>query len=232
MLIRLNKYIAESGYCSRRKADELIESGKVFINGKCVFELGTKVDEEKDKVVVEGNILNKVNKKIYLMLNKPKGYITTNKEQFSRKATYELIKENDRVFPVGRLDKDTEGLLLLTNDGEFANLMMHPSHLIEKTYIVETDSLITKEKLDNLRKGVDIGGYITKEAKVRRLSKEKLEIIITEGKNRQVRKMCKAVDINVLNLKRVKYGNLELGDLKCGEYRLLKSYEVKMLKNM
>ncbi len=214
MLVRLNKFIAESGYCSRRKADELIKNKKVYVNDVCILELGTKIDTENDKVVIDGNILKKPQENIYLMLNKPKGYITTNKEQFSRKATIDLIKEEQRVFPIGRLDKDTEGLLLFTNDGDFANLMMHPSHLIEKTYIVETDSDITKEKIYKLKNGVDIGGYITREAKVRKISKNRLEIVISEGKNRQVRRMCQAVDINVINLKRIKYGNIELGNLK------------------
>ena len=231
MLIRLNKFIAESGYCSRRKADELIKNNKVYVNDVCIVELGTKIDTLNDKVVIDGNILKKQQKNIYLMLNKPKGYITTNKEQFSRNATIDLIKEDERVFPIGRLDKDTEGLLLFTNDGEFANLMMHPSHLVEKTYIVETDSQITKEKITRLRKGIDIGGYITKEAKVRKIAENKLEIIITEGKNRQVRKMCKAVGINVINLKRTKYGGLEIGDLKCGKYRYLTEEEIKLLIN-
>lgn len=214
MLIRLNKFIAESGYCSRRKADELIKNKKVYVNDVCILEFGTKIDTENDKVVIDGKILKKQKENIYLMLNKPKGYITTNKEQFSRKATIDLIKEEQRVFPIGRLDKDTEGLLLFTNDGDFANLMMHPSHLIEKTYIVETDSDITKEKIYKLKNGVDIGGYITREAKVRKISKNRLEIVISEGKNRQVRRMCQAVDINVINLKRIKYGNIELGNLK------------------
>lgn len=231
MLIRLNKYIADSGYCSRRKADTFIQDGKVTVNGKKVLGLGEKVDTYKDVVKIYGEILKLEDEKIYIMLNKPVGYITTNSEQFNRKATVDLINEKTRVFPIGRLDRDTEGLLLLTNDGMFANYMMHPKHDIEKTYIVTTDSNITQDKIDKLVNGVDIGGYVTKKAKVRLYSKNKLEIVISEGKNRQVRKMCQFVNINVKKLKRVKIGNLELGNLKLGEYRYLTKNEIKMLKN-
>ena len=230
MLIRLNKYIAECGYCSRRMADKLIKDGKVEINGQVVGILGTMIEEEKDVIKIEGKVLKKESKLLYIMLNKPVGYITTNNEQFKRKATIDLINEDVRVFPIGRLDKDTEGLLLLTNDGEFANFMMHPRHEIEKTYIVTTNSNITNEKIESLKNGVDIGGYVTKNAKVKQLSSTKIEMIISEGKNRQIRKMCKNVNINVLGLKRVKIGNLSLGKLKVGKYRELDINELNLLK--
>ncbi len=230
MLIRLNKYIAECGVCSRRKADELIENGKVKVNKVLVTNLGVQIDELNDSIEVNDRVIHKEEKKVYIMLNKPEGYITTNSEQFGRKATSDLIKEDIRVFPIGRLDRDTEGLLLFTNDGKFANYMMHPSHMIKKTYIVTTDSNITSEKINKLKNGVDIGGYITKEAEVRKYSSNKLEIIISEGKNRQVRKMCKAVGINVKKLERVKIGEIGLGSLKLGEYRYLKPSEIKKLK--
>lgn len=230
MLIRLNKYIAECGVCSRRKADELIESGKVKVNKVLVTNLGMQIDELNDSIEVNNRIIHKEEKKVYIMLNKPEGYITTNSEQFGRKATSDLIKEDIRVFPIGRLDRETEGLLLFTNDGKFANYMMHPSHMIKKTYIVTTDSNITSEKINKLKNGVDIGGYMTKEAEVRKYSSNKLEIIISEGKNRQVRKMCKAVGINVKKLERVKIGEIELGNLKLGEYRYLKPNEIKKLR--
>lgn len=230
MLIRLNKFIADSGYCSRRTADLLIQSGKVTVNDKIVSSMGDKVCPLKDIVKVDGKILSITSKKVYFMLNKPEGYITTNKDEKNRKSTIDLIHENIRVFPIGRLDKDTEGLLLFTNDGQFANYMMHPKHHVEKTYIVTTDSAITNDKILKLKSGVDIGGYITKEAKVRLYSKDKLEIIISEGKNRQVRKMCESVGINVKKLKRVKIGNLELGNLRKGEYRSLTELELKKIK--
>lgn len=152
MLVRLNKYIAECGVCSRRKADELIENGKVKVNKVVVTNLGVQIDELNDSIEVNDRVIHKEEKKVYIMLNKPEGYITTNSEQFGRKATSDLIKEDIRVFPIGRLDKDTEGLLLFTNDGKFANYMMHPSHMIKKTYIVTTDSNITSEKISKLKK--------------------------------------------------------------------------------
>lgn len=221
-MIRLNKYIAECGICSRRSADNLISSGKVKLNGNVVTELGTKIDEDKDEIKVEDKKIIRESKYVYIMLNKPKGYVTTSKEQFGRKSVLDLIDTDLRVYPIGRLDMYTEGLLLLTNDGEFADKMMHPKNKIEKTYIVKVSGNITKEKLNNLRNGVDIGGYITRKAIVKELKKEnELEIVISEGKNRQVRKMCETVGLRVLNLKRIKIGKLSLGDLEIGKYRYI-----------
>ena len=228
--LRINKYIASCGICSRRKAEEYIKEGKVKVDGQVVYQLSTVIDTDVNKVEIDNKLIKYEEKKLYLMLNKPSGYITTNSEQFGRKSTIDLIHENIRVFPIGRLDKDTEGLLLLTNDGEFANMLTHPRHLIKKTYIVTTDSKITDEKISKLRTGVDIGGYVTKEAEVSIIDKDKLKIIISEGKNRQVRKMCKAVDINVIVLKRIKIGNLSLGELNLGAYRKLNKLEVENLK--
>ena len=159
------------------------------------------------------------------MLNKPKGYVTTSHDQFNRKSVLDLINEDVRVYPIGRLDMYTEGLLLLTNDGEFSNKMMHPRNKVEKTYIVTTDTKITNKQINDLKTGVDIGGYITKPAKVRILNNNRLEIIISEGKNRQVRRMCESVGINLLNLRRVKIGNLKLGNLQSGKYRYLTEQE-------
>lgn len=220
---RINKYIASCGICSRRKADELISQGKVEINGQVVTDMGHKVDTN-DIVKINGKLITK-EEKVYIVLNKPKGYVTTSSDQFNRKNVIDLINENVRVYPIGRLDMYTEGLLLLTNDGEFANAIMHPRNKIEKTYVVTTDTNITKEQIDKLKNGVDIGDYITKPAKVRIISKDKIEIIISEGKNRQVRRMCDAVEINLLNLKRIKIGNIELGKLQTGKYRYLTEEE-------
>ena len=225
---RINKYIASCGVCSRRKADELVLSGKVVVNEKVVQELGYKVNDT-DIVKVNGKIIHKEANNIYIILNKPKGYITTSKEQFGRKSVMDLIKEKERVYPIGRLDMYTEGLLLLTNDGEFSNKLMHPTNKIEKTYIVTTTSNITEKQIEMLKNGVDIGGYITKEAKVRALSSTQIEIIISEGKNRQVRKMCSSVGIKVTNLKRIKVGNIELGELPVGKYRYLTEKEKSMI---
>lgn len=226
-MIRLNKYIATCGVCSRRKADELITQRKVRINGVVTDNLGLQIDETKDKVEIYNKEIALEKKKVYLMLNKPKGYITTNDEQFSRPSTVDLIHEEIRVFPIGRLDMETEGLLLFTNDGEFANSLTHPKNKVEKTYVVKVSSDISDKKQDRLKKGLDIGGYVTKPAKVRMLSKNEIEIVIAEGKNRQIRKMCEAAGISLVSLKRTQVGVLELGDLKSGEYRYLKPTEVK-----
>ena len=227
-MIRLNKYIAECGICSRRKADILIESGKVLVNDIVIKDLGVIIDDTKDQVKVDGKTISKENKYVYIMLNKPKGYVTTNSEQFGRKSVLDLIDTDYRIFPIGRLDMNTEGLLLLTNDGEFANKLMHPKNKVEKTYIANVKGNITEEKIENLRNGVDIGGYITKPAKVSIISKDnnEIEIKISEGKNRQVRKMCEAVGLKVINLKRTSIGKLNLGNLKIGEYRYLNKNEI------
>ena len=229
---RLNKYIASCGICSRRKADELIEQGKVTINDAVITNLGEKV-QEGDIVKVNNKEISKEEKKVYIILNKPKGYVTTNSDQFHRKSVIDLIHEDVRVYPIGRLDMYTEGLLLLTNDGEFSNKMMHPRNKIEKTYIVTTNTKVTEKQLENLRNGVDIGDYITKPARVNLLKIEKeknrsrIEITIHEGKNRQVRKMCEAAGINLLNLKRVQIGNIKLENLQSGKYRYLTEEEKK-----
>ncbi len=228
-MIRLNKYIAQSGVCSRRKADEHIANKEVKINGQTIFELGTMVDETKDIVNVKGENISLVKRKIYIMLNKPEGYVTTSVEQFDRPCVIDLIKEEERVFPVGRLDMETEGLLLLTNDGQFANKLMHPSKKINKVYIAKVTGDITDDAIQRLKKGVEIDDYTTAPALVEKISKEELKITIHEGKNRQVRKMCAAVGLNVIQLKRIKIGNLELGNLRLGKYKLLKSYEIKNL---
>jgi len=223
---RINKYIASCGICSRRKADELISQGKVEINGQVVTDMGHKVDTN-DIVKINGKLITKEEEKVYIVLNKPKGYVTTSSDQFNRKNVIDLINENVRVYPIGRLDMYTEGLLLLTNDGEFANAIMHPRNKIEKTYIVITNTKVTEKQLENLRNGVDIGDYITRPAKAKMISENKLQIIISEGKNRQVRRMCEAAGINLLNLKRVQIGNIKLENLQSGKYRYLTEEEKK-----
>ena len=226
-MIRINKFIASSGVCSRRKADELIKHNKVTINGNTVIQLSMQVDENKDIVCVEGKKISLENKKMYLMLNKPVGYITTNDEQFGRKCTSDLIHEKERLFPIGRLDMDSEGLILFTNDGEFSNRLMHPSKKIEKTYIVKLNKKINDEKIELLKNGVDIGGYITKEAKIERIASNVIKITISEGKNRQIRRMCDSVGLKVIKLKRIKIGNIQLGNLAVGKYRYLTKKEIE-----
>ena len=225
-MIRLNKYIAECGICSRRKADILIESGKVLVNDIVIKDLGVKIDDTKDQVKVDGKTISKEDKFVYIMLNKPKGYVTTNSEQFGRKSVLDLIDTDYRIFPIGRLDMNTEGLLLLTNDGEFANKLMHPKFEIDKRYVVTTDTKVTRQMLEALRNGVDIGDYVTREAKVEKLDEENISITIHEGKNRQVRRMCDAVGIKVLKLKRTNYGPLSLGELPVAKYRHLTDFEL------
>ncbi len=228
-MMRLNKYIATCGFCSRRKADEYIKSGKVKLNGKMVTHLGVLVNEEKDEVWIEDKKIRLEDKKVYIMLNKPKGYITTSHEQFSRKSVMDLLKEEVRVFPVGRLDMYTDGLLLLTNDGEFANCLTHPKHHISKVYRIVSKEVITDEQVESLKQGVDIGDYITKEAMVVRVSEKIIKITIWEGKNRQIRRMCEAVGIPLIHLTRIQIGTVKLKDLPTGKYRYLTEKEKNSL---
>lgn len=226
-MIRINKYIAKCGICSRRKADELIVNGKVSINGNVNTNLGFMIDENKDIVKIDNKEIKVEEDKVYIMLNKPKGYVTTNNEQFGRSSILDLVHENVRVYPIGRLDMYTEGLLLLTNDGEFANRLMHPKNKIQKVYIAKVNKEVTDRQLDILRNGVDIGGYVTKAAIIDIMGKNILKVIISEGKNRQVRRMFESVGLKVLDLKRIQIGNLKLKDLPLGKYRYLSENEIK-----
>lgn len=235
--IRLQKYMAECGVASRRKCEELIIQGKVKVNGKIVTELGTKINPNKDEVVFnEKTLKHEDDEKVYILLNKPIGYVTTVKDQFSRDTVLDLIKTNKRVVPVGRLDMYTSGAIILTNDGEFVYKVTHPKHEIDKTYNVTVKGIVTKEDIENLQKGVVIDeNYTTKEANARilKIDKEKdisrIEIKIHEGKNRQVRKMCEAINKKVLALHRSKIGNIDVKDLKIGDWRYLTIKEVKNL---
>ena len=215
--IRINKYIANSGVCSRRKAEEYILAGKVLVNGVVNTELGYKV-KETDVVVVDGKQISLESNKVYIMLNKPKGYVTTSKEQFGRPSVLDIVKVDERVYPVGRLDMDSEGLLILTNDGEFSNNVIHPTKHISKKYEVVLKGSITELAINKLEAGVDIGGYVTRPAMVEKVTDKKILITIGEGKNRQVRRMIEVVDNKVLNLKRIAIGGLKLDKLKTGEY--------------
>lgn len=226
--IRINKFIASSGICSRRNADVMILEGRVKINGQVVTELGAKVTNN-DTVEVDENIISLERNKIYIMLNKPRGYVTTSKEQFNRPSVLELIDVNERVFPVGRLDMDSEGLLLLTNDGEFTNRIIHPTKHVIKKYEVELKKEISNDEILKLRNGVDIGGYITKSAIVDSVNNKKIVISISEGKNRQIRKMCEVIGNKVVTLKRIAIGKLVLGPLKVGKYRFLDEQEIKKI---
>ena len=235
---RLQKYLANCGVASRRKCEEYISQGKVSVNGKIVKELGTKIEPGIDEICFEEKEVKESKERpIYILLNKPIGYITTVKDQFNRDTVLDLIKVKERIVPVGRLDMYTSGALILTNDGDFVYKVTHPKHEITKTYTVTLKGIITKEEVEKLRDGVEIDNYKTKPAKVRLLKTDlesdisRVEIIIHEGKNRQVRKMCEAIGRKVLALHRSKIGNLGVKDLKIGTWRYLKQEEVQKLLN-
>ena len=232
---RLQKFLANAGIASRRKCEELILDGKVEVNGEVATELGTKVSE-KDIIKYNGKIVKPEEEKVYILLNKPIGYVTTAKDQFNRETVLDLVKINKRIVPVGRLDMYTSGALILTNDGEFVNMLTHPKNEINKTYNVTVKGDITKEDVENLQNGVEIDdGYITKTAKVKilKIDEEKdisrIQITIHEGKNRQVRKMCEAINKKVLALHRSKIGSIEVNDLKVGKWRYLTNKEIENL---
>ena len=237
--VRLQKFLAEAGIASRRKCEELIQSGKVMVNGKVVETLGTKINPKEDKVTYNGKIVENSLQKTYILLNKPIGYVTTAKDQFKRDTVLDLIKINKRIVPCGRLDMYTSGALILTDDGDFVYKITHPKHEIEKTYTVTIKGIVTNEEVQKLRQGVEIDDngekYITKKANVRILKTDiekdisRLEIVIHEGKNRQVRKMCEAVGRKVLALHRSKIGNIGVKDIKLGQWRYLKEKEVNSL---
>lgn len=220
-MIRLQKFIADCGIASRRRAEELIVNGKVEVNGRTIRELGTKVDPSNDKVKVLGKAIELQKKKIYIALHKPKGYETTAAKQ--KNTIFDLIKIKERVFPVGRLDKESSGLLILTNDGEYANKMMHPRYEHEKEYIVDIASPLAASSLSKLREGVVILGKKTSPTKITVLSPRRLSIVIHEGMNRQIRRMLEVVDNSVLELKRIRVGGIKLGNLKAGEWKVLDS---------
>jgi len=230
---RLQKFLAHCGVASRRKAEELIKDGKVKVNGKTVTEMGIIVNP-KDKVEVDGKRVSLEKKKVYIMLHKPKGYVTTVSDPEGRKTVLSLIDGVDeRVYPVGRLDYDSSGLILLTNDGELANWMMHPRYEAIKVYIATVEGYPSENALNKLINGVVIDGYKTAPALVKVLEKykdkTKLEITIHEGRNRQVRKMCESVGHPVIRLKRIAYAGLTLGDLKSGTWRYITETERKQL---
>ncbi|MCQ4936975.1 MULTISPECIES: pseudouridine synthase [Anaerotignum] len=235
---RLQKFLAEAGVASRRKAEELIAAGKIKVNGKVVTELGTKIDPKKDEVLyLDKEVSTKEVELVYVMLHKPEGYVTTAKEQFGRPGVMDLVRDvKARIFPVGRLDYDTSGLLLLTNDGDLTYKLTHPKHDVDKTYIAKLYGTPDDMDLQKFRRGVVIDGKQTKPAKMQILEKGErqstVEIIIHEGRNRQVRKMCEAIKHPVAQLKRVATGDLTIGDLPKGKYRHLTPKEVKYLKSL
>ena len=236
-MARLQKVIANLGYTSRRKAEELIQAGKVKVNGEIVKELGTKV-KTSDTIEVENTILDNCKNYEYYLLNKPREVISSVSDEHGRKTVVDLIQTKERIYPVGRLDYDTTGIILLTNDGCLANKLMHPSSNIEKKYIAKVNGLVSGYDIKRLRDGVVIDGKKTSKAKVnlkkydKKTDKSLVELIIHEGRNHQVKKMFEAINHEVLKLKREKYANLDLTGLKPGEYRKLTNKEVAILYSL
>lgn len=234
--IRLQKYLADAGIASRRKAEVLIKQGKVYVNGKIVNELGTKVTPNVDEIRYEGKKVEIEEKYIYILLNKPIGYVTTVKEQFSRDKVTDLVHVKERLVPVGRLDMYTSGALILTNDGDFVYKVTHPKNEVTKTYTVTLKGQVSDDEIEKLRNGVVLDdGFKTSPAKVKRIMEDKennktrLEIVIHEGKNREVRRMCDAIGKKVLALHRSKIGTISLEGLTIGKWRYLKDDEVQKL---
>ncbi len=234
--MRINKYIADAGVCSRRKADELISNGNVKINGLTVKELGVDV-AEGDVVEVNGSVIKAERRKVYVAVNKPLGVITSMADDKDREIVADIVADiPERLFPVGRLDYNTTGLLIMTNDGQLTYTLTHPKHEVYKTYVAKMDGVISGARVAKLRRGVDIGGFVTSPAKVKVLKQMPryavVEISIREGKNRQVRKMFAAVGNKVRELKRTQIGEIRLGRLKEGHYRKLTKAEVDYLKSL
>ena len=235
---RLQKYMASCGVASRRKCEEIILSGRVKVNGIIIKELGSKVDLEKDIVEVDGSEIKKEERKVYYMLNKPEGYITSLSDEKGRKTILDLVNVNERVFPIGRLDYDSSGLLLMTNDGDIYNKIIHPRVKIQKKYIAVVKGRFTENEMNSFRNGVDIGGYVTANSEIKEISFSSdsntsvVEISIHEGKNRQIRKMCSAFNHDVLSLKRISVGDIKLGYLKKGEYRELTKTELDYINSL
>ena len=231
---RLQKIIAGSGYCSRRKAEELIREGRVSVNGKIITELGFKADCS-DEILLDGVPLKKEEEKVVYLLNKPKNVISSASDDRGRKTVVDLIDSPYRLFPLGRLDYDTSGLILLSNDGELMQKLIHPRYEVEKIYEALVDSLISEEQMRQLASGVRIDDYVSAPAKIRLLSADPekntslLEVRIHEGKNREVRKMFEAIGSRVLRLHHTGEAGMRLGNLKSGEYRRLKPHELKKL---
>lgn len=233
--VRLQKFMAEQGVASRRKSEELILAGKVKVNGH-VAQIGMKINPRKDLVTVGKQKLTNVKnrKMVYIMLNKPRGYVTTVSDELGRKTVMDLLPDfGVRIYPVGRLDKDSEGLLLLTNDGTFTNCMTHPSHEYAKVYRVTVRPSVDDNILYNLRNGIEIDGRVTAPCDVTVLTEEEnrvvLEFVLHEGRNRQIRKMCESQGLEVARLKRISIGPIKLGMLKQGDYRELSEQDVKKL---
>ncbi|MBU3092215.1 rRNA pseudouridine synthase [Clostridium sp. CM028] len=233
---RLQKFMASCGVASRRKCEEIITAGRVKVNDLMVTELGHKVDPEKDRVHVDNKIINMEENKVYIALNKPEGIVSTVKDEKERKTILDLVKVKERIYPIGRLDYDTCGLIILTNDGDIYNKVIHPRQAINKVYLAILEGCPNEEEISKFCNGIDIEGYITAKADLQ-INKRvgfncRVTITIHEGKNRQIRKMCDAIGHPVIALKRVSVGNILLGDMEKGSWRNLTEDEIKYLKNL
>lgn len=234
--IRLQKHLSECGVASRRAAEQLIAEGKVRVNGR-VASVGDKVDPQRDKVTVRGKTVVPVKQKVYIMLHKPRGYVTTLKDEKDRKCVADLVRDvGVKVFPVGRLDRNSEGLLIMTNDGSMANKLTHPSSHVNKTYRVTVGGEVTDEQVDRLCEGIVLDGTKTLPCDVfvieRKPDRTVLQFIIHEGRNRQIRRMCEAVGLNVMRLKRLEIAGVKLGMLPQGKWRPLNEREMQRLENI
>ena len=233
--MRLQKFIAECGIASRRSAEKMIESGRVYVNGDLIDYMGCVIDPQCDVVEVDGRVIQPENKKYYIMLNKPKNYVTTVSDDLGRPTVMQLVSDiNARIYPVGRLDFDTTGLLIMTNDGEFANILTHPKHVVNKAYIARIDKPLDETQLEKLRNGIELDGVMTSPARAENIKRPQkgfeVKIIIHEGKNRQVRRMLDAVGANVMSLKRISVGSVTLGNLPEGKWRKLSEAEINKLR--
>ncbi len=234
--MRINKYIAQCGIASRRKAEDIIKLGKIKVNGKVTTDLSTDI-RDTDIVSIDNKTIKVVSNYVYYKLNKPKGYITSTSDDKDRKTVINLMRGvHYRVFPIGRLDYDTEGLLLLTNDGDIANILTKPNSEVKKTYVVHIEGFINKDDIKKLSSGVDIGDYITRPCSVELIetneTQSKLKVAITEGKNRQIRKMFSSIGKEVTFLRRIQIGDIKLGGLSRGEYAPLNQKEIRYLKSL
>jgi len=232
MEIRLQKWLSQAGVASRRKAEEMILAGDVAVNNVTVTELGAKADVTRDKVTVKGQPCELISTKVYIALHKPEGVVTTVSDPYNRRTVMDFIPAGTPCFPVGRLDYDTGGLIILTNDGELAQRLTHPKHGVAKTYLATVKGIPNREALEAFRKGLMIEGQLTSPCEIEILKKEpnaKLRIRLQEGRNRQVRKMCEAIGHAVISLKRVEVGPVKLGGLARGEWRYLNKLEKKAL---
>lgn len=232
---RLQKYMASCGIASRRKCEEIIISGRVKVNGQIVTELGFKIDKDLDNVLVDDNIIKEESKKVYIALNKPIGVLSSVSDDRGRETIIDLVKIPERIFPIGRLDYDSCGLILLTNDGDIYNKVIHPRENIDKIYQFTINGKLKKEDIEKIEKGVDIGGYVTRPCKLKILNEGKdsnYEIIIHEGKNRQIRKMLETAGFNVFYLERLQIGEIHLANLTRGNWRNLYKNEINYLKSL